>query len=259
VDELAAALAFDRAVRVRGARRTIELPEGVVLLHDRLPTLHHLNAVMLDAPLPYSLDAAAIARLADGCLGHLTHRYVVLDDPAAGARVAGELREAGWTIERIVFMSLRRAADRPPRQGVAREVQTGEIRAVELQMSREEWPYGDDSLPARVVAGMDALRTGTSARCFAAGENGELSAACTLFIDGGAALLDNVGTLTACRRRGLGRAVIAAAIDAARASGCNPILVPADADDWPQRLYARMGFEPLGIQLSCTLTAGPAR
>jgi GNAT superfamily N-acetyltransferase len=259
VDELAAALAFDRALRVRGAERMIELPEGQVLLHDGLPTIHHLNAVMLDAPLPASFGAAAIARLADECLGHLTHRYVVLDDGAAGAGIAGELRRSGWEVERTVFMSLRRGADRPPRPGVAEEVQAEEIRDLELQMSREEWPYGGDSLAARIAAGMDALRAGTAARCFAAGEEGKPSAACTLFIDGDVAMVDNVGTLRADRRRGLGRAVVAAAIQAARASGCSTILVPADADDWPRGLYGRMGFEPLGIQVACTVTARVVR
>jgi GNAT superfamily N-acetyltransferase len=227
-------------------------------LHDGLPSVHHLNAVILDAPLPAFVDAAAIARIADAWLGHLAHRYVVVDDGAAGERIAPELRRAGWSVQRTVFMCLRRAADRAARSGVARQATADEIRAVELRMGREEWPFGDDSLPARLVAGMDALRAGTRSNCFVAGENGELSAACTLFLErarGGIAMLDNVGTLTASRRRGLGRAVIQAAVDAARASGCSPILVAADADDWPRELYARIGFEALGIQVALTLPA----
>jgi GNAT superfamily N-acetyltransferase len=257
VDELGAAMAFDRTLRVRGARLTRALPGGIVVLHDGLPSIHHLNAVMLDAPLPALVDAGAIARIADAWLGHLAHRYVVLDDGAAGGRIAPELRRAGWSVQRTVFMSLRREADRAARS-VAREATADEIRAVELQMGREEWAFGDDSLPARLIAGMDALRAGTRSRCFIAGDDGEPSAACTLFLErerGGIAMLDNVGTVTANRRRGFGRAVVQAAIDAAGASGCSPILIAADADDWPRELYARLGFEALGMQVALTLPA----
>jgi GNAT superfamily N-acetyltransferase len=67
------------------------------------------------------------------------------------------------------------------------------------------------------------------------------------------ALIDNVGTLQAQRRRGLARAVVTAAIEHARAEGCDPIVIPADADDWPKDLYARIGFVPLGVQVSFTL------
>jgi len=106
------------------------------------------------------------------------------------------------------------------------------------------------------VQSMDALREGTRARCFAAGENGDLAAACTLFLErdrGGTALLDNVGTLRAWRRRGLARAAVMAAVDHARANRCDPIVIPADLDDWPKELYERIGFRPLGIQVAFTL------
>ena len=57
----------------------------------------------------------------------------------------------------------------------------------------------------------------------------------------------DVGTLPAHRRRGLARAVIVAAARAARAGRPELVMVTADADDWPRELYARLGFEPLGL------------
>jgi hypothetical protein len=30
-------------------------------------------------------------------------------------------------------------------------------------------------------------------------------------------------------------------------------VIPADIDDWPKELYRRMGFTPLGVQISFTL------
>jgi GNAT superfamily N-acetyltransferase len=275
VEPLATALAFDRALRTRGAPVSVALKHGVVVLHDDLRPVYHLNAVMLDAPLSPALDAQGIIRLADRWLGHLRHRHVVLDDAAGAAEIGPALTRGGWSQQRTVFMALRGTADRPARAGVAREVDLATLRALELRLAEEDPPLGaGPEFPERLVQAMDVLRHATRHRCFAAGEDGEIAAACTLFLQGegegtgagagegagggagggaGAALLDNVGTLRAHRGRGLARAVVTAAVEAARAEGCDPIVIPADADDWPQELYARIGFVPVGEQVSFTL------
>jgi GNAT superfamily N-acetyltransferase len=257
VDTLATALAFDRSLRTRGARQTVDLADGVVILHDDLRDVYHLNSVTLDAPLPSGLDADAIIGLAERWLGHLRHRNVVLDDGAAAASFAPHFARAGWSMQRTLFMVLREEADRPARSELAHEVDLTTLRALELRLAEEDPPLGaGPGFAPRLVEAMDVLRAATRARCFAAGENGELASACTLFLEhgsGGTALVDNVGTLRAQRRRGLARAVVAAAIELARAEGCDPIVIPADMDDWPKALYARMGFVPLGVQVSFTL------
>jgi GNAT superfamily N-acetyltransferase len=80
---------------------------------------------------------------------------------------------------------------------------------------------------------------------------------CTLFLDDDVdgrrvALLEEVGTLVDYRRRGLARGVVSAAIAAAVAWDAGLIVVPADADDWPQVMYAGLGFAPVGQQVSVT-------
>jgi GNAT superfamily N-acetyltransferase len=259
-ERLVQAVAFERILRMRAAQRVIDVRGGVAVLHDDLSRLHHLNALLFDAPL--GDGGEAIRELADRHLGHLPHRHVVLDDGPAAERLAPDFESAGWTVERIVYMALGSEPDRPPRGGVAVELPCERLRDLERQIDEEEelargWPPGAAEV---VSAGMDVLRTGTAARSFAAGENGQLAAMCTLFVDDGVAMLDNVGTLVAYRRRGLARAAISAAVSAAQASGCREILVSADADDWPRQLYARMGFTPLGTQVAFTLWAvGSAR
>jgi hypothetical protein len=47
---------------------------------------------------------------------------------------------------------------------------------------------------------------------------------------------------------------VLAALASALTARCHPIVVPADADDWPQLMYGRLGFEPVGMQVSFTLT-----
>jgi GNAT superfamily N-acetyltransferase len=72
-------------------------------------------------------------------------------------------------------------------------------------------------------------------------------------------MVEEVGTLPEYRERGLATAVVSAAIRAAGEWGADVIVVPADADDWPQLLYAKLGFVPIGKQVSLTRRLGPER
>lgn len=262
MNPLAAALQFDRSLRLRAATRIVTLDEGVVILHDGLPDVYHLNSLVLDAPLAAGLDAEAVMALAEGPLGHLRHRQVIFDDGDAGVAIAPGFIRAGWSMQRTLFMGL--GADAPGDQpGVAREVDADTLRELEVRLGRED-PAPMAAGPGfaeRLVQAMDALRDVTPCRRLAAGENGDLASFCTLFLEPGgrAALIDNVATLRASRRRGLARAVVSAAIGLARGEDRDPIVIPADADDWPKDLYARLGFEPLGVQVAFTLarTGGP--
>lgn len=258
-DLLSEVLAFDRRIRARGAQRVIELDEGVVVLHDELPNLYHLNAVLLDAPLPGGLDAAALMRLADQQLGHLNHRQLVLDDVAAAERLSEQFVTAGWNRQRVVYMRSEHEPDRRPPSGLAREIDRATARPLQLALLSEDAPGTGavtEALARQLLAGQEAVRAGTRSKCFAAGDGGELESMCTLFLSerpGGIAVIEEVGTLTEHRGRGLARAVVTAALDAGRADRAHEIVVPADADDWPQLLYAKLGFEPFGRQVSFTL------
>ncbi len=264
MDELAAALAFDRGLRARAAQQTIELPEGLVVLHEQLRSMRHLNALILDAPLPEYLGAEEVVGLADVRLGHLSHRSVVVDDAPAAEQLAPELQRRGWTVERTLFMRWRPQGDSGASSEPAREISAAELRALQREIHREDTGGAGavgEALSATLIAGQDAIRATTRARCFGAGPAGAITASCTLFFDrpegeGGLALIDEVGTLTAHRRRGFGRAVVAAALEAARREDCDPIVIPADAEDWPRGLYERMGFEPIGTQVTFTLHPG---
>ena len=253
---LSTALSVDRALRLRAATRTLPVAGGVLILHDGLPDVYHLNSLVLDAPLAPGLDAAAVMALADGALGHLRHRQTVFDDGEAAIAMAPDFIRAGWSMQRTLFMGL--GAGAPPADpGSAREVDRGTLRDLEVRLAGEDPPplAAGHGVAERLVQAMDALRDATPSRRLAAGDNGELASACTLFLDPGgrAALIDNVGTLKAHRRRGLARAVVSAAIGLARADERDPIVIPADADDWPKDLYSRLGFEALGVQVAFTL------
>lgn len=257
-------LAFDRCVRIGGATEVTALSAGVVIRHAGLPVLHHLNALLLDAPLaPELRDANALTELADEQLTGLGHRHVVLDDADAAEQLAPSLTRAGWERQRVVLMLRVAQPDRRPPAGSARRLNGHEARALHLEITAEEAPRHEgareavaDALVRQLVAGQEALRAGTRSIVFGACvDGGPLASICTLFAGERIAMIEEVGTLERFRGRGLARAVVTAAIDAALELGCERIFVPADADDWPQLLYAKLGFEPVARQVSFTLKA----
>jgi ribosomal protein S18 acetylase RimI-like enzyme len=57
-----------------------------------------------------------------------------------------------------------------------------------------------------------------------------------------------VATLERFRGRGIARAVVLAAADAARAAGNDLVFLCADTQDWPIELYRRLGFDEIGSE-----------
>ena len=85
-----------------------------------------------------------------------------------------------------------------------------------------------------------------TARFFVAASEGVDAAVTTLYSDGVVAQIEDVATLRDFRRRGLARATVTAAIDAALEMGHGLVFIVADDNDWPKDLYARLGFDPVG-------------
>lgn len=258
--ELAAALELDRLITRRAAESCAELPWGWDVRHRRLADVHHLNTLLLPAPLPAEACARDLVALADARQGNLSHRHFVLDDEQAADRLAPELLEAGWERDRTLYMALRsdpQAALIDPRARLVSEDQLREVQRVVLA----EDALHPDTLPGLVgqlLEAQAALRAGTTALGFGAGQGDAVASHCTLFCeadlaDRRVALIDNVGTLRAHRQQGLAKAAVSAAVRAAGEWGAELIVVPADADDWPQLLYAGLGFAPLGRQAAFTL------
>jgi GNAT superfamily N-acetyltransferase len=259
MEELDRAIAFDRRVSAGGALETIAIPGGQVRLHPGLPTVHVLNAVALDAPLPPQFDASALATLADRWLGHLGHRYVCADDGQAAEQLVGELTSSGWHLDRTLYMVLRDQPHTRAEDPRARRVSEAELDALTLAVLAhyDYMPATSAELPALLTRAQALMRAGTTAWGFAAGYGGGLQSMCTLFLDPDLdgvriAMVENVGTLPQYRERGLAKAAVSAAVAAAEDWGAELITVPADADDWPQLLYHRLGFEPVGTQLNFT-------
>ena len=63
---------------------------------------------------------------------------------------------------------------------------------------------------------------------------------------GGSARSRTSAPATDSRERGYAKAIVLAAVAAAQADGDAPIFLTAEAADWPQLMYAKLGFETVG-------------
>ncbi|HEY7620383.1 MAG TPA: GNAT family N-acetyltransferase [Solirubrobacteraceae bacterium] len=200
-----------------------------------------LNQLVVDT----DTDAGGLVSALDDLYAKMAHRRAFVEREDVGERLAPQMRAAGWQVEHDVYCVLRRARDRPPAPGLAREVDEPAIRAVEAQ-TIAEYPPGDPALVEQLLAARSAFGRDGAARYFVAASGGVDACHATLYSDGVIAQVEDVGTITAFRGRGLARAVCSAAIDAAREAGHELIFLVADDDDWPKELYRKLGFDPVG-------------
>jgi GNAT superfamily N-acetyltransferase len=241
--DLARAHAFVRR-QIRGAcERAVAHPFGEAFLDTRRPLAHVLNTLHVVA----EVDPDQLVGALDDLYAGYAHRRAYVEAGDTGARLAPELRRRGWQVEHNVVMALRRPRDRDGDRGLAREVDAATHRAADAATVREV-PYGRDEEVVRQLVGMRAALAGAApvARWFVADDDGVDAAVTTLYSDGAVAQIEDVVTLRDHRRRGLARATLTLALDAAIGMGHELVFIVADDEDWPKELYARLGFDPIG-------------
>ncbi len=247
---------IDAALRRREDRRAehiVTFPWGAALLVERLPRVWDLNFVRVDAA-PRRHGAARLAAEAERLMGAagLAHRKLTVADDALGERLAPELAALGWSVESLVVMT--RPPDAAPLPApdadapVAREASLDELRPLLGRVLRS-MPQVRDEETVRQLLGESELtgRVADTRRFAAPGDGSDPLSACRLHRDvEGIAEIDDVGTLEEGRGRGLGNAVVRAALGAAREERRELVFLIADAHDWPRAWYRRLGFVPVG-------------
>jgi ribosomal protein S18 acetylase RimI-like enzyme len=244
--DLSRAWDFERGMQDRWARTLREFEYGTALYNDTLRRVYDTNFVRFERGFD-DLTADLVESCVDELQASLRHRKVMIPDEAAGARVADEMRRRGWGVYALVTMAYRGPRVRPALSSspvVAEQVDPRAVRGVRAQALDDG--KRDAEAREQIVAFTELMAAAADvARLYAAWAAGFIGAFCALFQGDGLGQIDEITTLERWRRRGLGTAVVEAALQAALADGDDVFLV-ADDGDWPKEWYARLGFEPIG-------------
>jgi predicted GNAT family acetyltransferase len=89
-----------------------------------------------------------------------------------------------------------------------------------------------------------------NSRIFGIVEDGEVVSSAQLYSDGSTAQVEEVATMPAYRGRGHAKALVTRAVGEAVADNHEFIFLVADGDDWPKKLYTRLGFEEVGSRFA---------
>jgi ribosomal protein S18 acetylase RimI-like enzyme len=218
---------------------------GPVVVHSRLNRVHDLNFLRAEEPGDATTEELAVeAERVQGAAG-IAHRRVNIRDEAQRERLEPQFVRLSWKPERFVLMVLRRSPDRPGEHEV-REVDEPTMRPLWAEAIRGE-PHGkDETLVQQILEHRRLICAAMPTRLFACEADGRPVAHTELYSYDGVGQVENVVTLEAYRGRGFARALVLYAVAESRAAGNDLTFLVADADDWPQRLYERLGFETVG-------------
>ncbi|MGE5225976.1 MAG: GNAT family N-acetyltransferase [Planctomycetaceae bacterium] len=245
-DELRA-IGFARWVVDRTSTDVVPSRWGRAYLDLEFPRRYDSNFLWVDGA-PADVTADGLVEEADRILGSrgMRHRSVLVDDPELARRLGMRFGELGWAVDALALMVLRGEPDRPRDRSLAAELPFAELRALQEEHTRRSQWATDEEIVRMLADHREKLARTIGARFFGARVDGELAAMCELYVHGDAAQIESVETLEEFRNRGAASAVVLAAVEAARGSGATWIHLYADANDWPQRWYRRLGFVDRG-------------
>ena len=245
MSEFERAFAFQDRIEERTAERLEPTPYGPVLVHTRLNRVHDLNFLRALEPGDASAEElAAEANRVQGAAG-IGHRRVNIRSEEQRERLEPQFVRLGWEPQRFVLMVQRREPDRPADHEV-REVDEPTLRPLWAEAIRLE-PHGQDApLVQQILEHRRDVGQAIPTRLFAGEADGRLVAHTELYSEDGIGQVENVFTLPDYRGLGLAGSLVLHAVAESQAAGNDLTFLVADADDWPQRLYERLGFETAG-------------
>jgi len=219
-------------------------PYGPVVVHTRLARVHDLNFLRAEEPGDATAgELAAEAQRVQGAAG-IGHRRVNVRGEEQRERLEPQFVGLGWEPQRFVLMVQRRGPDRPAEHEV-REVDEPTLRPLWAEGISSQ-PWASEPLVQQILEHRRDVGKAIPTRLFAAEADGRLAAHVELYSEGGVGQVENVLTLPDYRGRGLARSLVLHAVAESHAAGNDFTFLVADADDWPQRLYEKLGFETVG-------------
>jgi predicted GNAT family acetyltransferase len=243
--ELERAFAFEDALQDAAAERIERVPLGKALFNDSLPLIWSLNFLRVEAG---DVGAEEIASEADRLQSRagLEHRRVVIAAAERGSDLEPAFTTLGWKTDHFVFMVARDQGMRNTGTSTVEEIEAAAAKPLRETILREWLTSASDEVVRQLGKADRILERAGKARHFAVVEDGVAVSAAKLYSDGRTAQIEDVATDPGRRRRGYATAVVQRALEEARAAGHDFVFLVADARDWPQEMYRRLGFDPIG-------------
>ena len=240
--------AYRRAQFEQSTTRSEPFAHGLAAFTPEHPTKWDLNLLVVDDAAGVTAEELIAEAERLQAPAGLRHRKV--DVLHGGDELADGFAAAGWTADEVVVMALRGNDVRGAAEAEVRETGYEGVRGLMEAWYRETMSASE----ARDLADADAdTAQAISARFFLTERDGEPAACCHLLGAGGVGQVEGVYTAAAHRGHALASAVVRTAIAAAHERGDDLVMIIAEADDWPQKLYERLGFETVDRSRSFTL------
>ena len=245
MSDLERAAAFEELIRDRCAERVVETRFGPALFNDTHSTIWNLNVVR--AERPGEASAEDIAEEVERVQAGLGHRRVIL--PPRATVLESGFRELRWQPDHFLFMVYRGDGEPADTAGVE-EVDPERLRPLRAEIIREWQRDADEKTVSELIAADMLMWKAANSRIFGIVEDGEVVSSAQLYSDGSTAQVEEVATLPAYRGRGHAKALVTRAVEEAIADNHEFIFLVADGDDWPKKLYTRLGFEEVGSRFA---------
>ncbi len=242
VDSLDRVLAFMRTVVGRTADELRPIGAGWVARTPSLPAVWSVNHVHVARPMTFE----TLVELADQELAGLHYLQIEVEHQESGPGLEEAFRAARWKVDREVLMVWSAAPDRDVDTSIVIEPDEDEVLELMRRWHGESHEVGDDELEQLTEYSRREAEACGDRLLGARSSDGQLVAITKLRSDGGTAQVEDVYTVPEARGRGYGRALVTRAVELARDAGHELIFIGADDYDWPQHLYAQVGFRPAG-------------
>ena len=225
---------------------------GATFLRNRAtPRRHDVNTVTLIRSRG-SAEIDALLRRADLEFAGFAHRRFEVDPLTPPEFVARLRYEGGFKGTELLTQVLEGELNTVPGAAEIRELVSEEDWLAHLRLDELWWresgteyfgPY-DVALHAELEQSFRAKHP--AMRCWLAWQDGSARAFLSSWPgENGVGMVEDLYTEAAYRHRGLATALIARAVADARERGAGPVIITADPDDTPKRMYDALGFRPL--------------
>jgi ribosomal protein S18 acetylase RimI-like enzyme len=213
---------------------------GTAVYDDRVPKRFDSNYLLVETVPP----GTTAEELAADARAFRRPMIFFRDEQSADPLLPG-FRALGWRLDRHVFMVQREAPSRDAPLHLVRELDAEALRPARRRLI-EDFPWARPEVLEQLHEAKRLIAGRVDTRFLGIVVDSEVVAYADVYIEPPNAQIEDVGTLEQHRGRGYASAVVLHAAELARRAGADFVFLVADAQDWPQHLYRRLGFEPIG-------------